>query len=406
MRDFSKGRIILRADLPPDHTSESQILDYIDAGFNVITMTEDSVRANSRGYLDCLKKFEEYGIDVYIRGYDKQIPHYFKKYFDNTDFSDYGAVKGFFVADEPTQSQIAEVSSVYVIWFNERYAQKGFEWFFNYFGAGGENYKKDVDMYFEKVVDRLDTKKQYFSIDYYPQRRSAGKNYLEDVGWLSSMAYCAEKVKERKICLGAYIQTFEGGWRDVRAPESSADIRFLAYIYLAFGVRQLSYFGYRTNPEFYITGIISRDGTVLDSYKWVKEINTELRCFDEVYLRYLWQGVMLYEGEKRKNFNEEFSRTRTVAPYKDDRIKTVHTQEDLVVGCFRDENGKPAYIIVSYGETTDISPNPIDICFSGCSAVMFYKKGEKNIVRNTDRLETVLEKGEGVFVIPQEDANG
>ncbi len=138
MAEKIEKRLGIRADLPPDQSSKDQLRIYMNAGFNILTMTEDFVRAESQAYLDCLKLCEEIGLDVYIRGYSLETPYYFDRHFPFTDFKKYPAVKGFFVTDEPWKEQLEEVAEYYVPWFNEKYADAGMAWYLNTYC--GESY--------------------------------------------------------------------------------------------------------------------------------------------------------------------------------------------------------------------------------------------------------------------------
>ena len=48
--------------------AEKQLKRYMRAGFNLVAMTEDFVKAESQAYLNCLRLCEKLGLDVYIRG--------------------------------------------------------------------------------------------------------------------------------------------------------------------------------------------------------------------------------------------------------------------------------------------------------------------------------------------------
>ena len=51
---YKEKRLWLRAALPPDQSSIDELRLYKNAGFNVVIMTEDFVKACSKAYFDCL----------------------------------------------------------------------------------------------------------------------------------------------------------------------------------------------------------------------------------------------------------------------------------------------------------------------------------------------------------------
>lgn len=397
-------RLIIRADLPPDPTSDEQLKLYKKAGFNSYTMTEDFVRTQSKAYFDCINKCGESGLDVLVRGYSAQVPTYFDDNFFGVNFCDYPSVKGFFVTDEPSDEQLTEVARVYVPWFNEYYADKGLTWYMNTFGEFSEligtPYMPYVDRIFDEVYNKLKTENKYFSVDNYPLR--CGKNwyYLADEEFIPYLAYGAVKCRDNGVRFGAYMQTFTGGYKDCRLPTSIEELRFLAYTYLAFGVQSLGYYIYRSMKSNH-DGIITFDGKPTKLYRLVKQLNEELMSFDEEYLTYAWRGALLIDGENNEKTNERFAEAREYLDYKNELIKSVKCSKDTIIGCFENESGEQAFITVNYGEPTKKEDNDVEITLDGMGELEILRNGKLERLQAENGVFRIkIFRGDGLFIKP------
>ena len=397
-------RLGIRASLPPDPSSEEQLKLYMRAGFNILTMTEDFVRAKSKAYLDCLRRCERLGLDVYVRGYPADIGDYYEKHFTGVDFNDYPAVTGFYVLDEPSLNDIDAVAR-YVPWFNDRYAQTGKNFYLNTYcgtneGQIGDSVTDYMNLLMQKIYNKLNTENKYLTIDEYPLRRGMdGKAYLDGREWIPYTALTAKICRDNGVRFGAYMQTFGGGYCDARRPLTIEELRFMAYVYLAFGAQHLGYFVYMSSGEWDFLGIVDEGGKPTDLYYLVRKLNEELLSFDVEYLSYDWKGALVVDGAKNETPNKEFIQTREFLPYTDAELAEVKAEKDLIVGCFEKGKNECAYIVVSYGEPTVREGNVVELIFKTAKKLSVQRNGVKETVEIKDgKLKLEMKQGEGIYI--------
>lgn len=221
-----------RADMPPDLTDRHQVELYLAAGFNYAPYTEDYTNAseveqygeNSK-YIKGLKLCEELGLNLYIRPHSSYtsstvttMPNYFEQYFSTIDFTDYPAVKGFFIVDEPVYGQLVDVESRYLNWFNNNYGNKGYKFLINLFGCHNINWKtgyykdKTYNDYAEKclsIIDGANSIDKRFSIDFYLLQQNGVVPQMNEFD-LKVNQDAAERAKTHDINFAAYVQVFGG----------------------------------------------------------------------------------------------------------------------------------------------------------------------------------------------------
>ena len=399
---YEEKRLWLRAALPPDQSSIDELRLYKNAGFNVVIMTEDFVKACSKAYFDCLKYAEEVGLNVYIKEH-RQFPQYFTKYFSCKDLNEYPSVTGFYIKDEPNKDQVKILAKEYVPFFKEKYDATGMDFFLNTYCGETTHFQGSANDYLDLLMDlvynKLETPNKYLSIDEYPLRRGAdGKNFMVDNEWVPYTALTAVKCRDNGVTFGGYVQTFGGGYCDARMPVSIEEIRFMAYVNLAFGAGCLGSFVYRTAPEWGFLGVVSEAGTPNPQYYLVKQLNEELLSFDREYLSYAWKGALVVDGARNEKPNEPFAKTREFLPYEDGELGVERAEKDLIVGCFEKETGH-AYILVSYGEPTVKEGNIVTLTFKETKQVNIRRNGVEETASVEDgKLTLEMKHGEGIFI--------
>lgn len=396
-------RLWIRASVPPDPSSKEQLRLYRDAGFNVLAMTEDYVKSCSKAYFDCLKYAEEVGLHVYMKEHH-EFGKYWSKHFSNVDLNEYPSVIGFYMTDEPNKEQLQVIAKEYVPWYKERYEQSGMDFFINTYCGETEHFQgpaeEYLDLMMESIYNKLDTENKYLSLDEYPLRRDCfGKNYLDEREWIPYTAQAAKKCRDNGVRFGSYMQSFGGGYCDARLPLCIEEIRFMAYVYLAFGVQHLGYFVYQTTSEWNFQGIITEDGKPTKLYYFVKEVNEELLSFDREYLTYKWNGALVIDGDRNEKPNEPFIKTREFLQYTDEEVEVVKAEKDLIVGCFGKEKNQRAYILVSYGEPTVKEGNTVELTFKTAKKLAIRRNGVKETVEIKDgKLSLEMKQGEGIYI--------
>lgn len=389
-------RLGIRADCPPDCTSDEQLKMYQRANFNILTMTEDFVRARSKAYLDCLRNCEKLGLDVYLRGYGQYFGEYFEKFFTGVDFNDYPAVKGFFFLDEPAGCDIPRIANAAVDWFNDTYAETGMDFYLNsYCGEVPWHLCMPSEDFHEylmtEIYDKLNTENKILTIDEYPLRRGIdGKKYLDEREWIPYTAQVARICRDHGVKFGGYLQTFGGDYVDARIPDTIEEIRFMAYVYLAFGAQHIGYFVYLGNRDIGFMGLVNDAGRPSKLYYHARALNEELLSFDIEYLSYDWKGTLVIDGESNETPNEAFAKTREFLPYADKELTAVTAENNLIVGCFEKGKNEHAYIVVSYGEPTVQQDNKMTFTLKTAKKLEILRNGRKVTT------ETKMEKVNGL----------
>lgn len=407
MKENNKPRRLgIRADLPPDPSSDEQIKLYKRAGFNILTMTEDYVRAKSKAYLDCLKRCEKLGMDVYLRGYPSDVGDYFEKHFTGVDFNQYPAVKGFFLIDEPSKADIPAVAR-YVNWYNDNYAKEDKDFLINTYcgthpliGESVQEVTQYLQLLMDEIYNKLNTDNKILGVDEYPLRRNEQNvPYLSDKEWIPYTALTAKICSKNNVKFSAYMQTFGGGYCDARLPQTIEELRFMAYTYLAFGVSHIDYFVYMSSAVWGFIGIVDETGRPTPLYYKVRSMNEELLSFDIEYLSYTWEGTLFLDGKESSVANAEFSQARDILAYKDDLIQDCVSDRDTIVGCFRKDGNSRAYIVMTYGEPTKKTTNKIEFTFKNAKKLEIVRNGVKEYTDvNGNKAVIEVNSGDGLFI--------
>ncbi len=200
-----------------------------------------------------------------------------------------------------------------------------------------------------------------------------------------------------------------------RRQVTEADIRWQYYAALAYGAKGIGDFSYCTpsyggefnDPQHApIWWTDSSDTSTYyrsDTYYALQAVNQEISKFDHVLLSYDWQGVMTKTttlgslsdtGEALRNAPGVLS--------SHDRISSLSSTENLLVGVFKDSNNYDGFLVVNFDETlNNTAANTVSITFNNASTALAYVKGERQIVTLTNGVYTCeLLPGEAVFVIP------
>ena len=366
-------------------------------------MTEDFVKSCSQAYFDCLKYADEVGLKVHIKEH-KEFPYYWSKHFSHVNLNNYSSVIGFFMTDEPSKDALYSIAKEYVPFFKEKYEETGMNFVINTYCGENSNFQGPAEEYLDLMMDiiygKLETPNKYLSIDEYPLRRDMlGHKYLDGKEWVPYTALTAKKCRDNGVRFGACMQTFGGEWHDVRLPSTIEELRFLAYIYLAFGTELLYYFVYRTGHQWGFLGMISEEGAPADLYYTVKQLNEELLSIEREYLSYAWKGALVIDGAKNEIPNEPFIKTREFLQYEDSEMAIGKAEKDVVIGCFENNENKRAYVIVTYGEPTVKEGNTVELIFKTTKELSIRRNGVQEVVEIKDgKLTLEMSQGEGIYI--------
>ncbi len=429
---------------------------YSKANFNTYNMvftadnfadeTAISKTKNTIEYV--MNKCNDLGLGVQIQLHHDLVAkdlNVFTKYLSDVDFKIYPAFKGFYLVDEPNWNQIDYLNDNYVEWFNENYGNSDYEFYVNmlggyssYIGAirdangefvlvngnkiysGTEEQERICyDAYVKKFLEmfaKVESNKKYFTIDAYPlidnqvglltlpgDELPEGYERLLAESWLATNYKAANNAKNNGLTFGAFIQSCDeggtGSTRRFRLITKVEEIKWQAYINIAFGAKRLTYYGYdNRDGGTYMT----LNGEPLDMYYFVQETNAELDLFDHVIASFTeWVGVKTFLGENSTS-NASFDKISEVELSSLTGVSNVNSSRDLIVGEMVDESGNHGYMMVGYDDPYNENETEVTMTFDGAEGLIIYRNGQRTLSENlTDGEFTVtLSAGEGVFVIP------
>ncbi len=375
-----------------------------ECGLNMIFLNGPNTgSAGDPRYPDALALCEKYGIKSVVTNGNKLASQML-------DYTDYNNVIAYNFYDEPKANQYDNLASL-IPEFEGIYGGKAsfntnlFPIYASETQLAASSYDEYVKQYCQKVLSKLSHKK-VLSTDIYPLQYSAG-NYLLLETWLLNLEIIAKYAKEYSAETHVFIQSMSFGRNNNRVP-SEADLRLQAYVSFAFGFKSISHFCYFTpsSPEFSETqfAIVDRNGNKTEIYDSAKKVNEEILSFDHVYLSFNWQGVIPVLGSNNRH-NNAFGYLNGALSYSDTRtLFKTESDEDVLIGCFEDENGYEGYIVVNFADTMKNLTAKASLSFHGCTKAQVYRGGQKSICElSGGKLNVTLKPGEGIFVIPYQN---
>ena len=228
--------------------------------------------------------------------------------------------------------------------------------------------------------------------------------------WLEINGLTAESAAKAEAPHWQFVATT--GYGD-RRQITESDIRWQYYAALAYGAKGIGDFSYCTpsyggewnDPQHAPIWWTDIDDTSTyyraDTYYYLQAVNQEISKFDHVLLSFDWQGVMT----NVKNYFSDSGkalRNATDVMNSHSRIKSLSSNKNLLIGCFKDANDYDGFLLVNFDETQNNSAvNTVSITFNGAQTALAYVHGERQIVALTNGVFTCdLKPGEAVFVIP------
>jgi len=395
--------------------------DYVDAGFNAYTLTEDFAFMNQI-YETALKNCADRDIDVFIRSFDafnnSTYPYYGtdNRYIDtlNFDLRDYDIIKGVYMWDEPTANDFEEISRKIVPWWNEKYAAT--ETFLinllpSYAGSrlgvtedeyvNGSQYQGYVTKYVNEVLSKVNGDK-VLSLDHYPLRYNDDGEFLTD-NYLHDLAVVSKAAHELDDCtFMTYIQAYKAD--GITYPSTKSEIAFQLNTSLAFGAKQFDFYRYLSMRE--ELGIVQGGWDYNscikgDLYYSVKEALGDLHFLDDVYMHFDWKGVKTYLGAtsySQTAFNNITDFTMSHVP----GIKSLTSSQDTLLGYYKDARGRNGYLAVNYTMPSRNAVNQVTMSFDKAyNKALVYTEGDAYTYNVVDgKIDLTLSPGESAFVIP------
>lgn len=378
------------------------------------------------------------GMTADVNGWTK-----FQALFSGVDLTEYPYLKGFFIADEPSWTQMEVIETYYVPWFNENYAKSGLEFCVNLLGGYStaigalrdengnslgtyegteEDYRVCHTAYVNKWLGIFATVKssnKSLTLDSYPLMDNQedllteldGSNLPEGYervlydDWLRRSMNMANFARDNGHAFGAFIQAFDEGWTDsartYRLPTKVEEIKWQAYMNIALGAKRLMYYGFDARSGGHYMTASGAQPTAI--YNFVQATNAELATLDHVFMAFdTWVGA--------KTFIPSGATASTAIAGVADielgaltNVSGVTTDGELVVGEMVDNHGNHGYMLVGYNDPFDGVSTEVSMTFDGADGFIVYRAGDnvRTFVKDTNGLLSLtLGAGEGVFVIP------
>lgn len=412
------------------NVTEQEFRDYQAAGLNFMLTEYNGDYDTAAKFVDSdlypfMELAEKVGLDVYVHTGtltgmtstgDPRLTEDSKTYMQRlvNDLSGYKSFKGFSLRDEPTVREVASFKAVREYLTSLKSDVDFFTCMRPMSGTltvGGttDDYGEYVDTYLELTGE--------FIYDFYPLWNNpvSGLNYI-DTKWYTNMETVATKAKEYEgaktgitVQSGSWgkpgMQGMESGKRTISKKE---DIGYQVYSALAYGYKTIGYFTYwlhwagAPHEVFYDAMVMPPEksgepGVKTDAYYAVQAVNTEIAKFDHVLMNYEWQGTTAVAPEGK----QQSQLLSTVGDYTAERIKTVSTTEEIIIGHLKDAAGYDGFMIVNSTEPSEGKTASVTVTFRKASKALCYVHGEEQTVDLTDGSYTfTVGAGEGVFVIP------
>ena len=422
---YDKQEFEIGALSSPEELSEEAYMQYKDAGFNVMVFSihngksssDDLFYLGSNRTQKALEICKKIGLDVYVAYGNSWAARNIEgeDYFGNTPFSKhnyYGdymdMIKGIRIIDEPSKDQLITLADDSLINdFKKVYADK--KYMINLIPAtavtsrGFADYEELLDFYGKNIMSKFD--KPYISVDVYPFSTSKNPENMIVYNY-NEIAKTAKKYGAETTFI---LQSSTG--LEFLDTLSEADMRWQAYLAIAFGADNLQYYSYSVPDEIeYNYCMLQKDKkTPSELYYHVKEVNNEIQKFASVALSYNWEQAIGVYGTVDQNLRVsavKFDENFEVAKFKkaEHYVETTSTQ-DLLISRFASDKYGEAYMFVNFARAENDN-NVIDATFKNCDAVAVYGgenyNGTPKIIELTKdgKFELELKYGEGVFVTP------
>lgn len=416
------------------YVTEAGFRDYADAGFNFVFAEHDGVYENTEEMDTYMKAAASQGINVYafsstltrmLRSTDG-LTAQDKNFLDTLvrDLSEYDNFKGLMMADEPLYSQLDKytVTAEYL-----RSLKPELDLFTSGYSmyvskkAFSDDENADLKKVYSAYADKLGNALKNFCYDFYSFREDVNvstspaeiTNQSVRSEWFQNLEMAASAAKG-KYDTGITVQSH--GTRNPNPGENYTayrnptknDISFQVYSALAYGMKQITYYTYwehfaQSNVGKFSTAMIMwEDYWDPDSkpyktelYYGVQEVNREILAFDHVFMNFNWQGTVAYKGADSDGMLAKIS------PYSAPRIQALTGDNDVIIGCLKDQNAYEGFMMVNATDPYDNKTASGTVTFRDATNAVVYIHGQaQTVTLDQGVYNYTLTPGEGVFVIP------
>lgn len=444
-------RFLKFADLPPNPMDTEDLENYKRLGMNICLLTEDDVKLVENGslkedYKEAVTRIGQTGMEVWIRnmfndsdyfecashkqGTNYGTPYEMEPRQITTEFREFSAVTGFYMADEAYMYTLPE--QVPISWMKERanefasfdklvklvewknkYYPEAF-WHMNhvpgqswdhYIPRNGQiyDYEDFLTEYAEVILKKLKGCGRSLCIDNYPLigEDYIEKDYLYDlmVGAKVTRKYNEGVEETEKATFGICLQTFhahailDDRHRDIVSPE---EITFQMYTGMALGARMFEYFCYHSYGD-ELLGILDPEGKKR-IYEYVKIANERAMGLEKILCEFAQIGAFVAVGETCTENTAAFVMAKNFLQVDEDI--QVHADYDTLIGTFV-RDGQKGYMLVNYTDPIRKHQAHIKVSFRNAGKLRIYCEGQETEVALSDGTYTItLEAGGGAFLIP------
>ena len=429
--DFSKYKDTKTTDIyawrGPADLSDEQWQTFKESGINTLIMDSglDGKRGaqfGSASQEEYIKKCHKYGINAI--GYTNGNINTNVKDYKNEEF--YPTIKGIDYTDEPPISEFEEIATA-IPDFSAKYP--GGKFFVCMLSSGADakhlgtaDYREYANGWYDTVLSRLpEGMPRVFATDIYPMHddKKYGYNYVEET-WLRSLAYLGEvKLAHPEIVLHMAMQSMSFGFLENTSPRrlpSEADCIFQAYVNMAFGFTEFSWFTY-SSPELderefgeEHVSMLDRSNGKTSAYYGVKKANELIYDLDEVMMSLTWHGV--YPITVKSSTDSEKTDERAIRYLKSIKgvildesdfnvVKSVSANGNVLCSQFTDEKDNEGFMLVNYGDPSYKKTVKVEAEFIDCDKIIVYRDGKATVENvGNGKWSEDIPAGKGVFIIP------
>ena len=429
--DFSKYKDTKTTDIyawrGPADLSDEQWQTFKESGINTLIMDSgiDGKRGSQFGSAsqeEYIEKCHKYGINAI--GYTNGNINTNVKDYKNEEF--YPTIKGIDYTDEPPISEFEEIATV-IPDFSAKYP--GGKFFVCMLSSGADakhlgtaDYREYANGWYDTVLSRLpEGMPRVFATDIYPMHddKKYGYNYVEET-WLRSLAYLGEvKLAHPEIVLHMAMQSMSFGFLENTSPRrlpSEADCIFQAYVNMAFGFTEFSWFTY-SSPELderefgeEHVSMLDRSNGKTSAYYGVKKANELIYDLDEVMMSLTWHGV--YPITVKSSTDSEKMDERAIRYLKSIKgvildesdfnvVKSVSANGNVLCSQFTDEKDNEGFMLVNYGDPSYEKTVKVEAEFIDCDKIIVYRDGKATVENvGNGKWSEDIPAGKGVFIIP------
>lgn len=260
-----------------------------------------------------------------------------------------------------------------------------------------ESYEIYLNEYVEKVLKSYRDGDRALMCDCYPL---LVENRLHP-RWLKNLEMLRAACDQTGADLYLYLQS-QGFCEMWRQPKTVRELTFQMYVNMCYGVKGLLHYPYRTpmNTPSEFPASVRYNGRKTYMFELVKEMNEELKAIDGAYLEFKWKAVVKSVGNLSELKNENFENAKDL---KDGygALKGVVSERDAIVGCFTNDEGYQAFLVVNFTEPLDNQNNVVKLKLNGMDGAVVHIKDKKETIKVADGiLNLELKSGSGAFVIP------